>query len=148
MTRIELRLLCKWMSALCLSMIIFSCSDSNDPEPEPDESDLVEATPAGTCAATQLQLLVQLSGRDINVNFFAHDVDIYRVVYKTTYLENEIEASGLVLLPKTTAEVPMISFQHGTIVAQSDAPSVQTKESEQVVSYSDSYGLIGKPVAL
>ena len=137
MARIKLFLLWKWMSALCMSILIFSCSDNNDPEPDfkPEESNLVEATPAGTWAASQLQLLIQLSGRDINVNFFAHDVDIYRVVYKTAYLEGEIEASGLVLLPKTTADAPMISFQRGTIVAQSDAPSVQTKESEQVVSY-------------
>ena len=125
----------KWFLALCLVAISISCSDSNDPEPQPDRGNLVEATHAGSWAAVQLKLFIQLSGRDIDAELFDFDVDVYRVVYKTTYQDDEIEASGLIILPKTTTEVPMISFQHGTIVEQSDAPSVQDTESEQVISY-------------
>jgi len=83
-----------------------------------------------------LQVFIQFSGRDIDPNLFEYDVDIYKVVYKTTYQNSEINASGLILLPKTTMPVSMISYQHGTIVRKSDAPSVQPASSEEVISYS------------
>ena len=127
----------KWSLFFFLAVTVLSCSDNDDPTPEPEESNLVEATPIGTWAAEQLQLFIQLSGRDLNASLLAYDVDIYRVVYKTTYQDAEINASGLVLLPKTTGNaLPMISFQRGTIVEQSDAPSQRPTEDEQVVSYS------------
>ena len=125
-----------WLLSFFLSLFIVACSEKDDPAPQPEENNLVEATVTGTWAATQLQLFVQLAGRDLDAGLLIHDVDIYRVVYKTTYQDEVINASGLVLLPKTTGNtLPMISFQHGTIVKQADAPSTQPKESEQTVSY-------------
>ena len=63
-------------------------------------------------------------------------MDVYKVIYTTNYQDSEVNASGLVLLPKTTGNgLPMISFQHGTIVRNADAPSLQPRESEQVISY-------------
>ena len=127
----------KWLYTVFLVLLIISCSDKDDdPQPEPDETNLVEASTTGSWAAAQLKLFVQLSGRDFNTDLLAYDVDIYKVIYKTTYQDTEINASGLVILPKTSGNaLPMISFQRGTIVEQTKAPSLQPKESEQVISY-------------
>src|SRR5688572_19927849 len=114
-----------------LSIFIFSCSDKEDPSPQPDEGNLVDAFVRSTTTAEQLKFFIQLSGRDIDPNLFTYDVDIYKVVYKTTYHDAEINASGLILLPKTSTPVPMISYQHGTIVQKSQAPSVQSTSNEE-----------------
>lgn len=122
--------------AFTLAIIVSACSDKEDPGPSPVEGNLVSATATGAMAATQLQVFIQFSGRDIDPELFRYDVDIYKVVYKTTYRNSEVNASGVVLLPKTTTSVPMISFQHGTIVRQSDAPSAQSATSAEMISYS------------
>jgi pimeloyl-ACP methyl ester carboxylesterase len=128
----------RWLRIWILALGIVSCSDSeNDPDPEPQPEYLIEATSIGSWPAAQLKFFAQLSGQDIDVNIFQYDVEIYRVIYRTEYQDSEIEASGLIVLPKTTTdELPMISYQHGTIVKQSDAPSDQEVEGEQVISYS------------
>lgn len=124
-----------WWLPVLSAVLIFSCSDKDDPKPLQDEGYLVEATVTGSRAAAELQFFIQFSGRDIDPALFDYDVDIYNVVYKTTYRDEEILASGLILLPKTTAPVSMVSFQHGTIVREADAPSVLSKNSEEVISY-------------
>jgi pimeloyl-ACP methyl ester carboxylesterase len=125
----------KWLVAGCFVVCIFSCSDNNDPAPRiVEEDNLVESTSTGSRTAAELKFLIQLAGINIDPDFFQYDVDIYNVVYKTTYKEEEINASGLILVPKTSNTVPMISYQHGTIVQQSQAPSVQSKSSQDVIS--------------
>lgn len=53
-----------------------------------------------------------------------YDVDVYKVTYTTSYKgENNVVASGLVTLPKTSQPTTILSFQHGTIAAHDDAPS-------------------------
>ncbi|MEX2231813.1 MAG: prolyl oligopeptidase family serine peptidase [Cyclobacteriaceae bacterium] len=126
----------KWLLTGWLVMCALSCSEKNDPAPQVDEDNLVTASATGSRSAAELKFLIQLSGRDIDPNLFQYDVDVYNIVYTTTYRDEEINASGLVILPKTGTPLPMLSFQHGTIVQQSQAPSVQSKSSEQVISYS------------
>jgi pimeloyl-ACP methyl ester carboxylesterase len=120
---------------IALFIFVISCSEKDDPTPPAKEDNLINATATGSRTAAELKFFIQLSGRDIDPEIFVYDVDVYNVVYTTMYHDAEIEASGLVVLPKTTASVPMISFQHGTIVEQSHAPSVQSKSSQEVISY-------------
>lgn len=118
------------------AILITACSDKDDPAPAPvEEKSLVEATLTSSRAAAELQFFVQLSGLNVDPAILANDVDIYNVVYKTTYKDDEIEASGLIILPKATTAVPMVSFHHGTIVQQSQAPSAQTTTSAEIISY-------------
>ena len=63
------------------------------------------------------------------------DVILYKITYKTSYKDQEIIASGLVALPKTTQGVPMVSFQHGTIAAHAEAPSVLPVTSQELIVY-------------
>ena len=51
------------------------------------------------------------------------DVNIYRLVYKTTINGNQIEASGLVCVPTTPGNYPVLSFQNGTNTVNAYAPS-------------------------
>ena len=52
------------------------------------------------------------------------DLKIYKITYNTTNVEgNSITASGLVIVPKHSLNLPLVSFQHGTIFTNDDAPS-------------------------
>jgi pimeloyl-ACP methyl ester carboxylesterase len=117
-----------------LLLCLVSCSDSNDPAPAEDKT-IVEAILTGSKSSEELKLLIQFSGRDIDPSLFAHDVNIYKVIYRTEYKNSEVFASGLILLPQTTSGTAMISYQHGTLVQQSQAPSVQQDNGLEIISY-------------
>jgi pimeloyl-ACP methyl ester carboxylesterase len=51
------------------------------------------------------------------------DVDVYRLVYKTTVYDHVIGASGLICLPKVPGAYPVLSFQNGTNTLNALAPS-------------------------
>lgn len=119
-----------------VAILTLSCSDNDGPAPAQEEKVLVEATARGSLAASNLKVFAQLTGQDIDISKIIHDVDIYYVVYETTYKDTEINASGLIFLPRAATSAPMVSFHRGTTVRQADAPSAQSLQSEQVLSYS------------
>lgn len=51
------------------------------------------------------------------------DVDIHKITYKTTFKDNGVQASGLVCVPKTPGDYPVLCFQNGTNTLHSDAPT-------------------------
>lgn len=51
------------------------------------------------------------------------DVEVHKVTYKTTFKNSNIQASGLVCLPKTAGEYPVLCFQNGTNTEHSKAPT-------------------------
>ncbi|HMG89868.1 MAG TPA: alpha/beta fold hydrolase [Chryseolinea sp.] len=113
----------------------FSCDD-NSPSPEPPANEkLVEATLLYTASASQLQFLAQFSGFDLDVDEINYDAEVYKVIYKTTFQDNEISASGLVVLPKTSDEVGMLSFHHGTITDHDDAPTNLSEADSDALLY-------------
>lgn len=65
-----------------------------------------------------------------------YNVKIYKVTYKTTFQGDTIEASGVISVPSTIdkkGKYPMMSFQHGTIFQNSEAPSVNPTESTNLL---------------
>ncbi|MFA5326552.1 MAG: lipase family protein [Prolixibacteraceae bacterium] len=56
-------------------------------------------------------------------SFLTYDVDVEKVTYKTTFQGQNIQASGLVCLPKAAGNYPILSFQNGTNTLHSDAPT-------------------------
>lgn len=50
-------------------------------------------------------------------------IDVYRVIYKTTYKGVEKEVSGACIIPVTTDPVAIVGYLHGTIFHDRDAPS-------------------------
>jgi pimeloyl-ACP methyl ester carboxylesterase len=56
--------------------------------------------------------------------FVKYGVKAVKIDYKTIDLNNQsITASGLLLIPETQYQVPILSFQHGTIFSDTEAPS-------------------------
>jgi len=54
-----------------------------------------------------------------------YSVDVYKLIYPMEYQGKTINASGLVAVPISEGEkFPVLSFQHGTMVAKSEAPTV------------------------
>jgi pimeloyl-ACP methyl ester carboxylesterase len=64
-----------------------------------------------------------------------YDVEIYKVNYSTNYKGETITASGLVILPKVSESVGMLSFQHGTISGHSQAPTALALNSGELILY-------------
>ena len=126
---------------LCL-LIISSCSED---DATPKNVVLVESTRILSRSANELKTFLNASPVKIDANELKYDVDIYKVTYTTSYKGATINASGLVILPKTTDKVGMLSFQHGTIVAQSEAPSTLAIANTQLILYAalGSAGFIG-----
>lgn len=125
---------------LMIGFVVFSCDDN-----EPDEKPiLVQSTRILSRSASELKVFLSSSGLGLNSEL-KYDVDLYRVTYRTFYKDQEIVASGLVILPKTTTEVGMVSFQHGTITAQSEAPTNLPLGHSQLILYAalGSAGFIG-----
>jgi pimeloyl-ACP methyl ester carboxylesterase len=51
-------------------------------------------------------------------------VKVYKIVYKTKDVNNnDIQASGAVFVPTTSDKMALISYQHGTLASESEAPS-------------------------
>lgn len=57
-----------------------------------------------------------------------YGVSIYKLSYRTTFLNDEIVASGLVCIPNSSAEFPVLSFQPGTNTCNANAPSVNSSD--------------------
>lgn len=71
------------------------------------------------------------------------DITVYKMVYKTTINNQEINASGLVCVPETPGDYPVLSFQNGTNTANSSAPSESPSDySYQMIELIASLGYI------
>ncbi|HEY0653407.1 MAG TPA: alpha/beta hydrolase [Chryseosolibacter sp.] len=133
-------LLYRTLVVVCIALTVWSCS-----EDEPGEKPvLVSSTRILSRSAGELRTFLTASGFSLGSEL-KYDVDIYKVTYRTLYKNEEITASGIVVLPKTTNPVGMVSFQHGTITAQSEAPSNLSLSNSQLILYSalGSAGFIG-----
>jgi pimeloyl-ACP methyl ester carboxylesterase len=69
------------------------------------------------------------------------DIEIQKIVYKTTFKSTSIQASGLVCLPKTAGNYPVLCFQNGTNTLHSEAPTENPKGD--VVSMLESVASMG-----
>ncbi len=73
-------------------------------------------------------------------------VDVYKLDYETIDpFGLPILASGAVVLPSTVAPVPLVSYQHGTIVEKSDVPSQLSSDSLIGVAFGTSGYLASLP---
>jgi pimeloyl-ACP methyl ester carboxylesterase len=62
--------------------------------------------------------------------FVNYDISVYRIVYRTADTDDmPVLASGALVVPEETMPLPLMSFQHGTLGSESDAPSYFTSES-------------------
>lgn len=100
--------------------VAFSCNKENEVIPDRvlASSDNVLNRSAG-----EFQALLKKANLDLDLSVLKYDVDIYKITYRTTYNGQEVTASALVSLPVKAPEAPIVSFQHGTIAAYTQAPT-------------------------
>lgn len=122
------------------SLTVLSACSTN--EVKPSYISLVKATKVTSFSAFNLGFMLDVSGLDIPSNAMQYDADVYKVTYRTVYEGTEIIASGIVALPRTRNPVSMISFHHGTIVQNEDAPSQSTGEALALFAALASAGFI------
>jgi pimeloyl-ACP methyl ester carboxylesterase len=99
-----------------------SCSDE-EPEPPVKPITLVSYDEVFSRTKEEIEILIGIAGVEELDKFMEYDITVYTVTYRTKYLEEEIIASGLIVFPDFTGEIPMLSFQHGTITRHLDAPT-------------------------
>lgn len=70
-------------------------------------------------------------------SFIQFGIKAIRITYNTVGVNNEaVVASGALLVPETTFQLPMLSFQHGTLSSPSEAPSLfQSAYTEQLAIF-------------
>jgi hypothetical protein len=113
---------------LATIFLLPSCSKNDTPNPIEYKAyvshDLL-VTKSGSSIKTLFQLLVPSYPEIASlVEKVEYNVSIYSVTYKTGFMGEEIEASGLVCIPVSDNGVfPMISFQNGTNTSHEEAPT-------------------------
>jgi pimeloyl-ACP methyl ester carboxylesterase len=128
----HLRYLKVYGSILFLCLVTFSCKNDDDPKPE---RVLVTADYALSRSASELRLFLSRADLDLDLSVLKYDIDIYKITYKTQYNGQEINASALVALPLRAPAAPIISFQHGTIAAYTQAPTALEPFDAEAILY-------------
>ncbi|MFT6855573.1 MAG: pimeloyl-ACP methyl ester carboxylesterase [Cyclobacteriaceae bacterium] len=114
-----------------LVLFLSGCSSDDDLIPvkvestTPYDSTYLSSVNFSIRSAVELGNLISIAGIDVDVSKMLYDVSLYRINYTTTYQGSEIIASGLVILPISddSLSVGVMSFQHGTIFSQAEAPT-------------------------
>jgi pimeloyl-ACP methyl ester carboxylesterase len=85
-----------------------------------------------------LGLFLQETGINLSTSILLYNVDVYKVTYKTSYQDQTISASGLVILPNNAKQsLGMISFAHGTIASQPEAPTALSSNDFESILYAE-----------
>lgn len=131
---------------LLLLFIIFSSGcqkDTQDPIPDPVyyiESEIIEELSISDIKqllSTQGNLPPELS---LLIN---NSIHVYKLVYRTVDTQNnEVLASGALIVPDNNSPLPLISFQHGTLSNEEDAPSYFSSDDYLVTVLFASAGYI------
>lgn len=119
----------KWLFLIVVftGLFLTSCKDNDEPE-TPEYEYYVSNQYKSEITAQTIKnklLLPQILYPEIAA-FSAkatNDILVHKVIYKTSLQGKNIKASGLVYLPKTAGNYPVMSFQNGTNTVNSDAPS-------------------------
>jgi pimeloyl-ACP methyl ester carboxylesterase len=104
---------------------------------KPANESLITSESILTRYSGELKTFITASGINLPISQLTNDVELYKITYKTNYINaQQLTASGLVILPKTSGNYPMVSFHHGTIGAHNQAPSVVPLSSSELILYS------------
>jgi pimeloyl-ACP methyl ester carboxylesterase len=133
------------VSVILIITFVTSCQKDDQ---DPDYSYFISKEETATYTKTNIISLINLAAVSIPEvsslkSFVKSDVTIYKVVYKTTVDGKEIRASGLVCVPTTPGDYPVLSFQNGTNTVNAYSPSeFATNYSYQMIEIVASMGYI------
>lgn len=89
---------------------------------------LVNSELITTVNKTEINFYMMLLGVDTSAKY---DVEIYKVVYKTINQNLELEdLTGVIAIPKEVDNLPILSYQHGTIHTKAKAPSMISDDTK------------------
>ena len=116
---------------LLLLFLVYSCDDNQfisitNEVPLINLQDPYRTLPAYkfTVSTNTLKSIYEKNGVQNPDSFIKYPVSFHRLVYTTTYKGEQISASGAIVIPICPQIAPgIVSFQHGTMFADSDAPS-------------------------
>ncbi len=127
----------KTVMIIILAVLFLLPSCSKDDNPDPIEykayvSHELVITRSASSIKSLFQLMVPTYPEIATlVDKVEYNVRVYNVIYKTVFMGEEIEASGLVCIPDTDEGVfPIISFQNGTNTSHNMAP---TKDIDNIM---------------
>lgn len=125
---------------LAITIFLLSCGNDEDsevaPNNEPSQKYLVSYDTIFTRDVSTLTTFLEAGGLGDLTSELKYNSAILRVVYNTKYKGETIEASGLILIPDTEDEIDILSFQHGTIASNAEAPSNLALQDPQFTLYS------------
>ena len=106
-------------------LFLNSCTKKDEPV-KPDNQYLISSEfKSAISQQAAIANFTSLSPEAAAIKYFiSTDVEVHKLVYKTTFQDQNIEASGLVCLPKKAGNYPIFSFQNSTNTLLSMAPSV------------------------
>lgn len=111
----------KWALWLVVLLPLFwSCDDGG----ESNRNDyLLTVAERNGRTPEELESLFRIAGISGLEAYLHYETKIYLIEYETDYLGSKIKASGLISVPITSEAIPMLSFQHGTITGNFEAPT-------------------------
>lgn len=117
---------------ILLTMLAINSCQKEDNDKEPELQYLVESELiAGYNRADILTTLENTEELPEGISFLVnYDISVYKIVYTTTDTRNTpVLASGALLVPETSQPLPLLSFQHGTLSSDEEAPSRFSEEN-------------------
>ncbi|HCW06945.1 MAG TPA: hypothetical protein DGG95_06230 [Cytophagales bacterium] len=123
----------KQFAVVAFLLLVISCSKQEDTF---KPVYLQNATPKSSYTSFSMGLFIQGAQINLPTSILQYNVDVYKVTYKTAYLNQTISASGLVILPNNSNQsLGMISFAHGTIASQPEAPTALSNNDFESILY-------------
>ena len=116
----------KQLLSICLLISLLFISACNDDEGEMSvpEGDYVYSSSLAFQFTPPILISIALQQNLSDfVDYIDHPVTAHRIVYKTQFKGEQILASGVIAIPEDISNPPILSAQHGTIFADSKAPS-------------------------
>ena len=125
----------KLFSRICIFFILVSILTScdlfkGDEDPQIIDEYLVDYELERSYSQFEINIAINLFKNqfpeiDSLSNRIEYGISVYKIVYKTTFEGEEVDASGLVCIPVgNSGPFPLLSFQNGTYTLHSEAPSV------------------------
>ena len=109
-------------------IFLISCEKDQDTENEFDPYIQLESY-AYTITKTELKAAIIAHDLDFLEPYLEYDVSVHHFTYNTMFKDSVIFASGAICLPVSSEDLPVLSYQHGTIFYSVDTPSEFTKLS-------------------
>jgi len=115
------------LSAVFMLFAVQSCKEKTDPFD--DNLYLVSSERELTYTETNILTLLNIAkGVYPGVSQIISDVDggviVYSITYNTTFLGEDVVASGIIAVPSVPGDYPVLAYQNGTNTLYANAPSV------------------------